>query len=300
MVNQIKTILLLGLLSAMLIAIGFALGPVWLIGLSIVAIAINVGSYYFSDRIILAMHGAKEVAREEFPVLHRIVDDVSQRAGIPKPRVCLIQGSYANAFATGRNPEKGVVAVTEGLLRVLSGRELRGVIAHEIAHIRNRDILIASVAATLTAAIGYVAHGLQFTAFFNLSNSDDKERSSPWNCLMFAFYAPLGATLVQLGISRSREYVADTIAAEITGDPEGLARALEKLSLASGQTSRVEPELSLATASLFIVNPMIGRGAVSWFSTHPPTQDRIRRLRTNDGLIQVLYEPHTTLPSVRS
>jgi heat shock protein HtpX len=281
MFNQMKTIVLLGSLSAILVVCGAALGTFWLITLTIVAIALNFGAYFFSDRVVLSMYGARELAQGEYPALHRMVEELSSRAGLPHPRIYLIDAAYANAFATGRNPQRGVVAVTSGLLRLLNERELRGVIAHELAHIRNRDILIASVAAMLSAAVTYVAHALQFSALFGGSNSEDEEQSSPLGGLLFALVAPLAATIVQLAISRSREYIADATAAEITGDPEGLALALQKISQASAfavQRDPTEQEPSPATASLFIINPLAGNWLGSWFSTHPPTEERIHRL----------------------
>jgi heat shock protein HtpX len=281
MFNQIKTIVLLGGLSAILIACGAALGPIWLIALTILTVALNFGAYFWSDRLVLSMHGARELSHGEYPALHHMVQDLSRCAGLPAPRVYIIDASYANAFATGRNPQNGVVAVTTGLLNILSERELRGVIAHELAHIRNRDILLASVAATLTAAVSYIAQALQFSTLFGGGSSDDEEQPSPWGWLLFALVAPFAATIVQLAISRSREYIADATAAEITGDPEGLALALEKIAHVSKFTRPAElgePEPSPATASLFIINPLAGGWLTGWFSTHPPTEERIYRL----------------------
>ena len=271
--NQLKTVLLLGVLSAILVGVGGALGSSAL-GVSIaLAVAMNVGAYFFSDRIVLAMHRAQEISPSESPELHRMVEELSARAGIPKPRLYLIPELQPNAFATGRNPEHAAVAVTSGTLQLLDRRELRGVLAHELGHVKNRDILVSSIAATVAAAITYVAHAV---AFFGPATSDE-DGPSPVQSLLLALVAPIAATLVQLGISRSREYGADRTGAEISGDPEALARALEKLDQAA---HAVPAPMQPATASLFIVNPFSAtEGVLSLFSTHPPPRERIRRLR---------------------
>lgn len=205
-----------------------------------------------------------------------MVQELAAAARIPAPKLYLIEADYANAFATGRNPAHGAVAVTTGLLRVLSRRELRGVVAHEIAHIRNRDVTIATVAAGLAAVITGIANALQFSAFFGGSSDDDEGGVSLLGGLLFALVAPLAASLVQLAISRSREYVADATAARLTRDPEALATALERLAFAADRLpAQVEP----ATASLYIVNPLTGGGLASLFSTHPPMEERVGRLR---------------------
>lgn len=272
MINQLKTLLLLGLLTTGLVAIGGMLGPAWLIASLLFAMAINVGGYFFSDRIVLMMHGAVEMDRRQFPRLYAMTEELARNAGIPMPRLYLIPADYVNAFATGRNPQHGVVAVTEGLCRLLNDREIRGVIAHEIAHIRNRDVLIATIAAMIAAAITYIANFLQFSALFG--SADDEDAPSPLAALAFAVVAPVGALLLQMGISRSREYLADAYASRISGDPLALADALHKLTTAS---QHVLQEPSPATASLFIVNPLHG-GIANWFSTHPPAEERIDRL----------------------
>lgn len=276
--NQLRTIVLLGLLSAVLVAIGGSLGPGYLYGFTALALLMNLGSYFFSDRIVLAMHRAREITPEEAPRLHRMVEEVACAAHLPKPRLYLIPEAQPNAFATGRNPRKGVVAVTEGIVDLLDERELRGVIAHEIAHIGNRDILVASIAAALAAAITYIAHAVQFAAMFGGGRQNDgEEHGSPLGALLLAVVAPVAATLVQLGISRSREYLADETGARLTGDPEALARALEKLHRGA---ELIPAEAEPATASLFIVSPFTGRaGLLSLFSTHPPMEERVRRLR---------------------
>ncbi len=288
--NQIRTIALLGVLTVGLIAIGGALGPAYLYGFTALALLINFGSYFFSDRIVLAMHHAQEVDPGNAPVLHRIVEEAATKAGIPKPRVFVIPEMQPNAFATGRNPEKGVVAVTEGVLQLLGQRELRGVIAHEISHIKNRDILVATIAAGIAAAITYIANAAQFAALFGGGQQDEDEgHGSYLGVILMAVIAPIAATLVQLGISRSREYLADETAARLTGDPDGLARALGKLQHAAEQIpAQVQP----ATASLFIVSPFAGQGGLmSLFSTHPSMEKRIARLHELAGKLQIASSP---------
>jgi heat shock protein HtpX len=282
MKNQLKTLFLLGVLSALLISFGSVLGPGYFYGFTALALLLNLGMYFFSDRIVLKMHGAQEVTPEQAPALHRMVDELARRAQIPKPRVCTMPGEQPNAFATGRNPQHGVVAVTEGIMRLLSERELRGVLAHELAHIKNRDILVSSLAAVIAAAIGYIANALTFASLFGGSNQEGEEEGSGASNLLMVFVAPLLATMIQLGISRAREYMADETGAAISGDPEALARALEKLERGAAvlPAESVQP----ATASLFIVNPLTsGSRLMNLFSTHPPMAERIRRLR---GMMQ--------------
>jgi heat shock protein HtpX len=278
MTNQIKTILLLGVLSAVLIAFGSALGPGMFYLFTALAVAMNVGAYFFSDRIVLRLNGAREVDEHTAPRLHAMVAELAARADIPKPRVAIVPGDYANAFATGRNPSKGVVAVTEGLLRLMSERELRGVIAHEIAHIKNRDILVSTVAATIAAAVSYVANAVQWASILGgVGQQRDEDGQSPLAMLAWAIVAPIAALLVQMGISRSREFLADETAARLTGDPDGLAVALQRLTQAA-EVSAMQP--APATASLFIVNPLAGAGALmNLLSTHPPIPKRIARLQ---------------------
>lgn len=281
--NQLRTVVLLGVMTAVLVAIGGALGPAYLYGFTALAVVINFVSYFFSDRIVLAMHRAREIEPSQAPAIHRIVEDVARAAGIPKPRVYLLPEAQPNAFATGRNPEKGVVAVTEGIVEMLTERELRGVIAHEIAHIKNRDILVATIAAGIAAAITYVAHAVQFSAILGGSQNDEGEGEggSFLGGIVLAVVAPFAATLVQLGISRSREYLADETAARLTGEPTQLASALETLHRGvQSIPANVEP----ATASLFIVSPLAGGSSLlNLFSTHPPIEERIARLRAIDG-----------------
>jgi len=279
--NQLKTILLLGALSALVVGLGALVAPGYLYLFGALALAMNLGAYFFSDRLVLRMHRASEVSPAEAPELHAMVEELSARAGIPKPRVFVIPEEQPNAFATGRNPRHGVVAVTEGIVRLLDRRELRGVIAHELAHIKNRDILISSLAAAGASLITTVAHALSFGALFG-SSSQDEDSGSAAGGLLVALVAPLAATLVQLSISRSREYLADSTGATIARDPEALASALLKLERASELVPASAP--TPATASLFIVNPFGAlETAARWFSTHPPTAERVRRLRELAG-----------------
>nr|WP_320132141.1 M48 family metalloprotease [uncultured Holophaga sp.] len=277
--NQFKTILLMGAVSALLILLGSLMGQGWVLVAVVIAVLMNLGSYFWSDKLVLALHRAREVSEQEAPELHAEVAQLAARAGIPKPRVCVIPDGSPNAFATGRNPEHGVVAFTEGLLDLMPRRELRGVIAHELGHIAHRDILIATLAAALASAISLLAHILQFTAFFGGGRREDEEGGmNPLVALGIAIIAPLAATLIQFAISRSREYLADAESAHLTGDPEGLALALERLAhshdrIPAGVTARP------ATASLMIANPLSARGMMGWFSTHPPIEERAARLR---------------------
>lgn len=278
MKNQLKTIFLLGVLSAILIGFGGLLGPGYLYGFTALALLLNLGAYFFSDRLVLRMSGAQEVTPEQAPALHRMVDELAHRASIPKPRICIIPEDQPNAFATGRNPEHGVVAVTEGIMRLLTERELRGVLAHELAHIKNRDILVSTIAATIAAAVGYLANALSFAAFFGGSNQDDESEGSAGGGLLLALVTPFLAMLVQMGISRAREYMADEAGARISEDPEALASALAKL--AQGAELMPMHSAQPATASLYIVNPLTGGSSLmNWLSTHPPMDERIRRLR---------------------
>ncbi|HEV7763503.1 MAG TPA: zinc metalloprotease HtpX [Thermoanaerobaculia bacterium] len=275
--NQIKTILLLGTLSAILIGFGALLGRQWVVGFTLLAIVFNFGAYFFSDKIVLRVHRAQPITEHEAPRLYAIVRELATRAEIPMPRLFMMPSAQPNAFATGRNPAHGVVAVTEGIMQLLSERELRGVLAHEIGHIKNRDILVSTIAAAVAGAIAFIANMLQWTAIFGGGQDDDAP--NPIAALALAFIAPIAATLVQLGISRSREFLADETGARLSNDPEALASALEKLD----RTAHVIPPATAApaTASLFIVNPFSGTRSrlTNLFSTHPPMAERVRRLR---------------------
>jgi heat shock protein HtpX len=274
MANGIKTVVLLGLLSGVLLAIGQLLGGssglVVAFGLAVV---MNFASYWFSDRIVLAMYRAQPVGAEN--VLYRVVERLVRQANMPMPKVYVIPDASPNAFATGRNPRHAAVAATEGILRILEERELEGVIAHELAHVKHRDILISSVAATLAAAIMMVANMARFAAFFGGGRDDDREGSNPIALLATVVLAPLAAMLIQAAISRSREFAADAGGAALAGNPYGLADALRKIDAVS---KRVPLDANPATAHMFIVKPFSGAGLLSLFSTHPPTEKRIAAL----------------------
>jgi len=276
--NTVKTFLFLAILTVLFIFVGSLIGgkPGATIALILAGI-MNFIAYFFSDKIVLAMSGAQPISREEDPELHAIVEEVARRAGIPKPKVYLIPSETPNAFATGRNPENGVVAVTAGIRRLLTREELAGVIAHEIAHIKNRDILISTVAATIVGAISYLAQMAQWSLFFG-GHRDDEEGHSPFayvGLLVAIVIIPLAATLIQLAISRSREYLADETGAKIIRNPIALAKALEKLEA----WNRAYPmDVNPAQAQMFIVNPLSGKSLMALFSTHPPIEERIARL----------------------
>jgi len=243
------------------------------------AMAMNFGSYWFSDKIVLRMYHAQPVSESEAPELYRMVKDLALRASMPMPRVYIIPEETPNAFATGRNEQHAVVAVTEGLLRILSRDELEGVLSHEMTHIRNRDILIGSIAATLAGAIVMLANMAQWAAMFGGGGHDDDEGGGGniLGLIVMAMLAPIAATLIQMAISRSREFLADEGGARISGKPYSLAGALSKLS----QASRALPmQANPSTAHMFIVNPLTGRSLLNLFSTHPPIEERIARLRS--------------------
>ncbi len=277
MINRVKTVLLLGLLTVLIMILGRILGgQTGLIVAFFIALLMNIGSYWFSDKIVLSIYRAKEISSHEAPYLHAIVEELAYKAGIPKPKVYIIPSEAPNAFATGRNPKKGVVAVTEGILKLLTEEELKGVLAHEISHIKNRDILIQTVAATLAAVIMFVSDMIKWGAILGGFGSDDEEGVNPFVAIVFAILAPIAAVLIQLAISRSREYLADSTGAKLVGNPYPLAKALEKLD----SYSKVVPMRvgNPATAHMFIVNPFTGKSLVTLFSTHPPIEDRIQRL----------------------
>ena len=278
--NTLKTTLLLAVLTVLFVFVGKAIGGqsgmVFAFGLAIV---MNVGSYWFSDKIVLRMYHAREVTEAESPQLHGTVRRLALAAGVPMPKVYIIPEESPNAFATGRDPAHAAVAATEGILRVLSPDELEGVLAHEMAHVRNRDILIGTVAATLAGAIMMLANMARFAAIFG-GGRDDREGGGGLQLLVMAILAPLGAMMIQMAVSRSREYLADETGARFCGKPEALARALEKI---SGGSRQVPMHASPATAHMFIVSPLTGGGLMSLFSTHPPVEKRIERLMAMRG-----------------
>ena len=272
--NTLKTALLLTLLSGLLLLIGELLGGQF--GLMVAfafAIVMNFGSYWFSDKVVLRMYRAAEVGPEH--PLHRMTNRLAQQADLPMPRVYVIPDASPNAFATGRNPQHAAVAATEGILRLLSERELEGVIAHELAHIKHRDILIGSIAATAAATIMMVASMARWAFIFGFGGRDERDGANPLAMLAMAILAPLAATLIQMAISRSREFAADRRAAQIVGSPYGLADALRKIDSAA---QRVPLDANPATAHMFIMKPISVRGMAGLFSTHPPTEQRIERL----------------------
>ena len=271
MSNALKTALLLGTLSALLLVFGELLGGAQglMIGF-LFAVITNFVSYWFSDKIVLAMYRAKQVGPDHR--LSRMVAELAQRAQLPMPKVYIIPEASPNAFATGRNPHHAAVAATEGLLQILDDRELAGVLAHELAHVKNRDILISSVAATLAATIMMVA---RFALFFGGGRSDERGGQNPIALIAMMILGPIAAMLIQAAISRSREFAADAGAASIVGEPLGLVGALKKL---EAMSRRVPMDANPATAHMFIVKPFSGAGLVSLFSTHPPTERRIQAL----------------------
>ncbi len=276
--NLVKTTLLLAALTGGLVLVGGALGG--RIGAAIalaVAVLMNAGSYWFSDKLVLARYRAVEVSPAEAPRLHAIVDRLVARMGIPKPRVHVLPSDSPNAFATGRNPSHAAIAATQGLLEMMDDEELEGVLAHELGHVVNRDILVSTVAATLAGAIMLLAQFGRFLPLFSGGRNGGRGGGNPLAFLFAMLLAPFAATLIQLAISRTREYGADDAGVEVTGNPEGLARALEKLGRASG---RIPLDASPATAHLFIVRPASVLGGLqALFSTHPPIEDRVARLR---------------------
>ncbi|MGE4291569.1 MAG: zinc metalloprotease HtpX [Desulfovibrio sp.] len=277
MSSQIKTLVLLAALSAIILFLGAAMGGrAGLMFALVLALGMNFFSYWYSDKVVLRMYKAQMLEPHEAPELHAIVEDLARNAGIPKPRVALIPQEAPNAFATGRDPEHAVVAVTSGILRILKTDELRGVLAHEIGHVANRDILIQSVAAVLATAIMFVANMMRFAAFFGGGMRDNEGNSNPLAAILLSILAPVAAMLIQMAISRSREFLADATGARISGQPLSLASALAKLQRGAEQ---VPLQGNPATENMFIVNPLSGRGLSGLFSTHPPVEERIARLR---------------------
>lgn len=281
MENKLRTTLLLAVLTALIIFIGRLFGgSQGMIIAFVLAVVMNLGSYWFSDKIVLAMYRAQPLDEQQAPEIYRIVRELASQANIPMPRVYLIPQDTPNAFATGRNPQHAVVAVTEGLWRLLTPDEIRGVLAHELGHVKNRDILISSIAATLAGVVMILANMARWAAIFGGFRGSDEDEGGGGiiGLLVTAILAPIAAMLIQMAISRSREYLADETGAKLSHSPESLASALEKLARASQRLPMQDarPE----TAHMFIVNPLSGKNLVNLFSTHPPIEERIRRLRS--------------------
>ncbi len=280
---MLRTTLLLGALTGIIMAIGHLLGGTQGLTIAFIFAAImNFGSYWFSDKIVLAMYSARQVGEAEAPMLYRIVHNLTLQAGMPMPKLYIISTDAANAFATGRNPEHAAVAVTEGILRLMSERELTGVLSHELSHVTNRDILISSIAATLAGVIMMIANMARWAAIFGgFSRNDEREGGGGIiGLIAMSILAPFAAMIIQMAISRTREYAADASGARMSGDPLALASALRKLGLAS---ERIPLDASPQTSHLFIVNPFSGRSLMQLFSTHPPLEDRIARLEAMAG-----------------
>ena len=276
MSNTIKTAFLLGVMSALVIGIGGMLGgEQGVVAGFLFAAIMNFGSYWFSDKIVLRMYGARQVGPDDR--LSRIVGGLARRAGLPMPRCYVIPEASPNAFATGRNPQHAAVVATEGILRMLTDEELEGVLAHELAHVKHRDILISSVAATLAAAIIMIS---RFALFFGGSRDDREGGANPFALIATIILAPIAAALIQMAISRSREYDADAGGADIVGTPNGLVSALRKIDAAAKQ---VPLDANPATAHMFIIKPFSVRGLTGLFSSHPPTEQRIQALLSRRG-----------------
>jgi heat shock protein HtpX len=280
MSSSVKTTILLAGLTALLVMIGgLAGGEQGMVVAFLFAGAMNFASYWFSDRIVLWMYGAQPVSEAEAPEFHALVRRLAQRANLPMPKVYIIPSETPNAFATGRNPQHAAVAATESILRILTPDELEGVMAHELGHVKNRDVLISTIAATMAGAIMMLARMAQFAAFFGGGRGGDDEEEDGGGMLgtvLLAVLAPIAAMLIQMAISRAREFVADAAGAQISRKPWALASALEKLERAA---SAVPMDANPSTAHLFIVNPLRGSSALNLFSTHPPVADRVARLR---------------------
>jgi heat shock protein HtpX len=277
MANTMKTTLFLALLTGLFVAVGGLLGGRGgMVMAFVLALVMNFVSYWFSDKIVLKMYGAKPLSEAEAPSIYRIVRGLATKAGIPMPKLYLLPSAAPNAFATGRNPQHAAVAVTEGIVRIMDETELEGVLAHELSHVLNRDILISTVAATIAGAISMLANMAQWGMMFGGSRDEEGRSTNPIALILTIILAPLAAMLIQMAVSRSREFQADASGARLTRNPNGLASALGKLE----QAGRVvQMDANPATAHMFIVNPLTGRSLMNLFMTHPPVQERIARLR---------------------
>lgn len=278
MSNTIKTTLLLGLLTGLIMGFGSYLGgSQGLVIAFVFAAVMNFGAYWFSDKMVLSMYRAQPADEAQAPELYGIVHNLVTRAGLPMPRLYILPSDSPNAFATGRSPQHAAVAVTQGLLRMMRPEELEGVLAHELGHVKNRDTLISTVAATLAGVVMMLANMLRWAAIFGGIQRDERDGGGIIQLLVMTIVAPLAAMVIQLAISRSREYQADSTGAHLAGNPLGLAAALEKLERGS---ERVPLAANPQTAHLFIVNPLSGSAMTKLFSTHPPLEERVRRLRS--------------------
>lgn len=276
--NTMKTFLLMAALTILLVFVGNLIGgEQGMIIAFLFAVIMNFGTYWFSDKIILRMYRARELQPADHPVLFQITEELTSRAGLPMPKLYVIDSHQPNAFATGRNPNNAAVAVTSGVLRLLSREELQGVIAHELSHIKHHDILIGTVAATVAGAISMLASMAQWALIFGGRGSHDRDGGNPFGAIVAIIVAPIAAMLIQLAISRSREFVADEGAARMIGNPLGLAGALRKL---HAKVEQIPMEASPATAHMFIVNPLSAQGFAKLFSTHPPVEERVARLES--------------------
>jgi heat shock protein HtpX len=274
--NALRTTFLMALLTVLLVMAGGAIGGRSGMAFALVmATVMNFVSYWFSDKIVLAMYSAQEVTEADYPEFFGLVRQLSVQAAIPMPRVYIIQSETPNAFATGRNPEHAAVAATTGIMRILTRDELLGVMAHELSHVKHRDILISSIAATIAGAIAYLAHMAQWAAIFGGGRDRDEEGGGVFGLIVMAIVLPIAAMLIQMAISRSREYEADRGGATLSGNPLYLASALKKLQMANQQ---IPMQANAATAHMFIVNPLTGGGLMALFSTHPPMEERVKRL----------------------
>ena len=283
--NIAKTVFLMTLVTALLLLTGYLIGEwtggsgtTWMTGALVLSLAINLISYWFSDKIVLMMYRAKEVTRKEAPELYQIVEELTNKSAMPMPKVYIIPSDSPNAFATGRSPSHAAVAVTHGILDLLNWEELRGVLAHELAHVKHRDILTGTIVAAIASAVIWLSYILRFGAMFaGGSRDNDRGGGNVIAMLAFSILAPIAAMLIQMAVSRSREFDADAGGARLSGDPMALANALRKLS----GYSKIRPmtEASPATAHMFIVNPLSAKGITTLFSTHPPTEERIARLQ---------------------
>jgi heat shock protein HtpX len=285
MTNAIKTLFLLTVLTVLLVLFGGAFGGrTGAVVALVFAAVMNFGTYWFSDKIVLAQYRAREIPPGAHPRLDRIIDGLTARSGMPRPRVYVIPQEQPNAFATGRNPQHAAVAVTEGILQLMNDEELEGVIAHELSHVRHRDILIGTIAATLAGAITMLATMARWGAMFGGLGGNSRDRDGGGGVIgliVMAIVAPIAALLVQMAVSRSREYEADAGAAQLTGNPYGLARALKRL---DEYSHRIPMDASPATAHMFIVSPLTGRSLMNLFSTHPPLAERIKKLVGGNAL----------------